>query len=175
MTLDEAKEFYVRYLGSSFHMDREEPARYGSFMMLGLGKDTLGEWDEELLERLFGDLRSGSGRAWVAHGRILDVIRRNNCDVRKHLGRLLDEMERMARLDTFDITLVLENMAGRNESMSDGGAYVFCGHPDLVPRMNDVVERLIAACSERHDVDDRFERAVGRYRRAYEKWLASSV
>ena len=175
MTLDEAKEFYVRYLGSSFHMDREEPARYGSFMMLGLGKDTLGEWDEELLERLFGDLRSGSGRAWVAHGRILDVIRRNNCDAEASLGRLLDEMERMARLDTFDITLVIENMAGRNESMNAGGAYVFRGHPDLVPRMNDVVERLIAACSERHDVDDRFERAVGRYRRAYEKWLASSV
>ena len=53
MTLAEAKEFYFKYNGFSFHMDREEPAKSGSFRMLNLGKDTLRKWDEELLDHYF--------------------------------------------------------------------------------------------------------------------------
>jgi len=54
MTGEEAKEFYQSYLGSSFHMGREEPERYDSFMRLGIGEDVLREWDEELLEEQLG-------------------------------------------------------------------------------------------------------------------------
>ena len=48
MTKEEAKEFYQSYLGYSFHMGREEPAKYESFRRLGIGEDVLREWDEEL-------------------------------------------------------------------------------------------------------------------------------
>ena len=58
MTLEEAKEFYFQYYGFSFHMGREEPARYDGFHSLGLGKETLSAWDEELLDGLFDELRT---------------------------------------------------------------------------------------------------------------------
>lgn len=172
MTLDEAREFYFQYCGFSFHMDREEPAKYGSFRMLGLGKEVLSAWDEELLDGLFADLRLRRDRVWVLHGNILKIIGRNYCETGRNLARLLDEMERMSDLDLFQITLIIENMAGRTERMTDGGVYVFCRYSDLAGRMNDVMERLIAVCASGFPEDDRFHRAVHRYRLAYGTWTA---
>lgn len=175
MTLQEAKEFYFQYDGFSFHMGREEPAKYNSFMMLGVGKGTLREWDEELLEGLFESLWSDQQRVWVLHGKILKIIARGNCDAEKQLQRLLDEMEKMAGLDLLTATLIIENMAGRNESMNDGGVYVFRRYFALSGRMNEVTGRIIESCSANHDVDERFEEAVRRYRNAYSKWGAHPV
>ena len=56
MTVDEAKEFYFKYNGYMFHMDREEPHTYAAFKQLEISSDTLREWDEELLEGLFETL-----------------------------------------------------------------------------------------------------------------------
>ena len=170
MTLEEAKEFYFQYGGHSFHMGREEPARYDSFKMLDLGADILRKWDEELLDGCFQRLWADPSRVWVLHENILQIIRRNKCDVNKYLSRLLDEMEKMERLDLFNITLITENMAGRNEPMNDGGVYIFCRNSDLAVKMNDITERLISSCSAKYIVNDRFEKAVRRYRSAYHKW-----
>ncbi len=170
MTLEEAKEFYFEYYGFSFHMDREEPVRYGSFMMLHPGDDVLGKWDGELLDGLLADLWSDPARIWVSHERIFRIIGRHKCDTGKYLHRILDEMAKMEDLDLFNMTLIIENMAGRTESMKDGGVCILCRYPTLAGRMNDVMERLIAACSANHETDDRFEEAVCRYRSAYRKW-----
>ena len=169
LTLKEAKEFYFRYDGSSFHMDREEPDKYGCFEMLRIGKDVLREWDEEILESLLKKLRDEPDHAWRAHERMIRIICRGNCDAEKYLGLLLDEMEDML-LDLFNITLVIENMAGRNESMNDGGVYTVFRYSSLAPRMCEVTERLIAACSSECGTDARFDKAVSRYRAAYRKW-----
>ena len=173
MTLEEAREFYFQYCGFSFHMDREEPVKYWYFTRLNLGKDVLRQWDEELLDNHFRRLCSDWDHVWTDHGRILDIIRRNNCDVEKYLNRLLDVMAHMERLDLFNITLILENMAGRTEPMRDGGVYVVCKYSDLAPKMNDITEHLITACQKTRTVDERFEKAVNRYRSAYHKWARS--
>ncbi len=170
MTLEAAKEFYFQYYGFSFHMDREEPVKYGSFRMLRLGDDVLGKWDEELLDGLFADLWSDPARIWVSHERIFRIIGRHKCDTRKYLQRILDEMEKMEALDLYNMTLIIENMAGRTEPMKDGGVYTLCRYSHLAGRMNDIMERLIAACTANHETDDRFEKAVSRYRSAYRKW-----
>ena len=175
MTLEDAKNFYFEYLGQSFHMDREEPARYNSFMMLGLGKDTLRLWDEELLDSLFADLRTKPERLWVTHGNILKVIRRNNCDAEKYLSSLLDEMEHMEDLGAADLTLITENMAGRNEALNDGGVYVFCRHPKLAARMNGIMERLTAVHFADPEADERFNQAARRYKSAYLKWNTPGI
>ena len=170
MTLEEAKAFYFQYNGYSFHMDREEPVKSSSFRRLNIGKDTLREWDEELLDGLFARLWADPAHVWIVHGDILKIVGRNNGDAVRYLRRLLDEMEKSDRLDLFNVTLILENMAGRTESMSDGGVRLFCKYPALIPRMNDVAERLIAAGSANQGADERFESAARRYRSAYYKW-----
>ncbi len=173
MTPEEAKEFYFQYLGFSFHMDREEPVKYSLFKQLNPGKDILRKWDEELLESLYDGLWQDPARIWVSHGNILRIISRNNCDSNQYLGRLLQEMEKMEHLDLFPMTLIIENMAGRTGPLKDGGVYIFCKYSGLAAQMNAVTERLIAACSKAHDTDERFEKAVSRYRKAFRKWAAA--
>ena len=170
MTLKEAKEFYFQYDGSSFHMDREEPEMYGSFKTLCVGNDMLHGWDTEILDSLLEKLRTDSEHAWRYHERMIRVIRHGYCDAEKYLGLLLDEMESMKNLDMFNITLILENMAGRNEPMNDGGVHTVFKYSLLASRMNEVTEHLIAACSSANAADDRFDRAVNRYRTSYRKW-----
>lgn len=171
MTLEEAKDFYFAYRGFSFHMDREEPARYNTFRMLGIGGDTLGKWDEELLEALFADFRSDLGRVWVKHGDILKIIGRGRCNARKYLKRLLAEMDKIRSSDLFGVTLMIENMAGRTESQRDGGVYVFSRYPDLAAEMTDVTGRLIDACRSGPETGVRFEEAVRSYTKACRKWI----
>ena len=170
MTLEEAKEFYFQYKGYSFHMDREEPAKYSSYRALGLGADVLKGWDEELLDGLFDRMKADPDRAWTAHGDILQIIGRHYCDTEEYLARLLDEMEGMDSLSAHVMTLIIENMAGRTEPMKDGGVYVYCKYSHLAERMNDVMERLIAVYTADEEAGKRFQDAVRRYRKAYAKW-----
>ena len=154
-------------------MDREEPLKYSNFRQLSLGKETLRIWDKELLEDLFKNLWQQPGHVWNRHGEILKIIRRNHCDATKYLERLLDEMKKMNDLDLFELTLVIENMAGRTESMKDGGAYVFHRYSKLSERMNEIVERLIEANQADLEGNQRYREAVFRYRRAYDRWHVS--
>lgn len=174
MTLEEAKDLYFSYLGFMFHMGREEPEKYNSFRMLDIKEDTLKQWDEEILDGLFMDLWARPDRIWSCHSRILGIIRRGHCDTERYLSRLLDEMERMNGLNPEQLTIIIENMAGRNESLNDGGVYTFSRHPGLRARMNDITERLIDACSAYTDPDGRFSRAVRSYRKACSKWSVPS-
>ena len=124
-------------------LDLRGVVRY-RLIMLGIKKETLRQWDEELLEDLFGQLRTGHERAWATHGNIIKVISRGNCNVRANLGRLLDVMEHMDSLEPGDLALVIENMDGRTASKKDGGAYLFRSCPELADRMESIMERLRA-------------------------------
>ena len=75
-------------------------------------------------------------------------------------------MDLMEDLDQSQLTLIIENMAGRNESLKDGGTYVFSRFPDLVSRMNQIMEKLILKAEK----NERSATAISRYRKAYDKW-----
>ncbi len=173
MTLAEAKGVYFQYYGQGFQMDREEPLKYESFRQLDLKETVLKTWDEELLDQLFQELWSKPDRVWITHGIILKTIRRGHCDMQQYLQRTIDEMAKMNDLDLFQQTLIIENMAGRTESMKDGGVYVFYRYPKLSKKMNDVMERLIASQRKEQERNKRYEDAVKHYRSAYDKWHSS--
>ena len=175
MTLEEAKEFYFRYHGSSFHMDREEPEKYYCFRSLNPAKETLKKWDEELLEGFFEDFRLDSKQNWAVHAQILQTIQRGNCDREMYLKRLLEEMEKTADSDLFNTTLIIENMAGRNGLMTDGGVCLICRYSDLKEKMNSVMEKIITECERNQNVNERFEKAVDSYRKACLKWNPTAL
>ena len=168
MTIEEAKAFYLGYKGYTFHMDREEPVRANMFRMLQLGSETFREWDEELLEERFGCLRADPARAWTAHGDILRILERGYCDTGRWAERLLEEMDRMDRLEPEVRTLILENMAGRTESQKDGGICFFCRKTGLEEKMKETLERLMGIPDPQDG--ERLERARKACRRACAKW-----
>ena len=171
MTLTEAKELYFKYDGSLFHMEREEPLKYGEFIMLCVKEDTLKAWDEEMLDTLFASLYDNTERLWATHALLLKVIGRKWCDSALYLKRLLKEMEKMETLDLFTKTLILENMAGRDAAQKDGGVYLFAQYPTLAAEMHAILQKVIS--SEKQASDERFEKAVFAYRNAYQKWCMS--
>ena len=181
MTLEEAKRFYFAYKGFSFHMDREEPVKYNMFRSLSLGKEVLQKWDEELLKEQFARMTEDPERAWVYHGDILKIISRGNCDISFWAERLLKEMGKMERLDAKNLMLIMENMAGRTESLKDGGVYLFCRHAKLGKQMEEVMKQFIGFIDPKdgrsrenepgwYDTKERFGRAVRMYRSALGKW-----
>ena len=170
MTLVEARKFYFEYCGYSFHMGREEPVRYSSFSKLNLSEETLGRWDQELLDGYFEKMSTDRENAWVSHGHIIRIIMRNHADAEANLIRLLNAMTEFDDLDLFNLTLILENMAGRTSALSDGGVRVCCCFSDQAERMNEIMEHLIESFRSRENVDGRFESAVLQYRRAFIKW-----
>ena len=67
-------------------------------------------------------------------------------------------MEFIGSLDIANLTLIIENMAYRNEAMIDGGTNIYCRYPKLEARMSNVIEHLITEHSLDLDVDDRYKR-----------------
>ena len=126
-------------------------------------------------------MRSDSGRAWIAHGHILGILKRGNCDVNAWASRLLDEMEAMDRTDAKNRILITENMAGRNGDLSDDGAYLTCRSTPFAGRMDQVMEHLLrdvdtedGSLSEEkmgwENPAERCRRAAENYRTAVRKW-----
>ena len=177
MTLAEAKDFYFAYKGYSFHMGREEPSRYNEFKKVCPDKSVLKEWDEELLEGLFKDLSSDQEHAWIAHGHILKIAFRGNCDAGLWGERLLREMEHMDSLDAKNRILITENMAGRTEKLTDGGVFFFCRYTGLEKEMHRIMLRLldIPVYPDEFegeqpgwaDPQERYQRAKSSYLQAY--------
>lgn len=168
MTLEQAKEFYLRYSGIQFHMGREEPGLYSRFQSLGLTKDQLGIWDEEILADLFEKLWDNTENTWMLHSKISEVIQRKNCNIGLNTTRLLDEMEKMDALDEMNRILIIENMAGRDANFKSGMCCFICSYTGFSDRMNRIVKKI--ACVPAEYTPDRLEKAVKNYSSAYARY-----
>ena len=177
MCINEAKEFYFSYDGNGFWMEREEPDKFKEYCSLAIAATIQKQWDEELVCEKLRHLWSQPDRVWRIHESIIRILLRkpNNSEC---LGsKLLDEMEKMPMLDKQSKTLIIENMAGQNADMDNGGVYYFCNYTNLGNRMNEITRKIMdfAYDQETDTIDsvklqDRLERAKDRYRESYQKW-----
>lgn len=168
MTFEEAKNFYFKYLGKSFHMGREESWKYDEFRKLNLLPEQYREWDEELLSILFAKLWEDTDETWLIHENINSVLQRGYCDYQVNCNLLLDEMEKMNTLDEKNRILIIENMAGRNGEYKDGICRLVCTYTDLEKKMNEVVHKIASVPVE--FTPDRFEQALNRYEDAFKRF-----
>ena len=127
--------------------------------------------DEQLLDLLFTEFNSAQAKTWISHGKILKVIDRGNCNSKEELKHLLDAMETKNFNDLADLTMVIENMAGRSGPAKDGGSFIFFKYSGDTNRMNEIMEEKIALHRDEKDV--RFKEAVRRYRSTYKKFEGS--
>lgn len=177
MQLSEAKDMYFQYTGNDFFMGREEPQKYREYRSLNISEIIKRQWDEELVHNLLESLWDQPDRIWILHQRIIEILMREPPNMEYLGSKLLDEMEHMPKLDVLNKTLVIENMAGRNEKLNDGGVYFFCKYTKLGKRMNEITEKIMdfscdqeANMSNSRITPDRLNRAKARYRESYQKW-----
>lgn len=177
MNINEAKEFYFSYDGNAFWMEREEPEKYKGYRNLSIAAAIQKQWDEELVCEKLRNLWSKPDRVWRIHESIIRILLRNPDDYEDLGSKLLDEMEKMPTLDKQSRTLIIENMAGQNADLDNGGVYYFCNYTNLGKRMNEITGKIMdfSYDQETDTIDsvklqDRLERAKDRYRESYQKW-----
>lgn len=161
---EKIREFYKQYDGHSFHMAREEPAKYNSWIV-PLPEEIRRKWDQEIIDDLFASLWDDDSRVWSRHYRLIELIKRNKNE--NNIERFLDEMEKMPTLDKRSKIIIIENMAGRDEG-HNGGYRLVCQFPHYVDRLNSIMERIMDFTLEESDRSDDlgWQDITGRYQRA---------
>ncbi len=161
---EKIREFYKQYDGSSFHMAREEPAKYNSWIA-PLPDEIRRKWDQEIIDDLFTSLWDDDSRVWSRHYRLIELIKRNKNESK--IERFLDEMEKMPTLDKRSKIIIIENMAGRDEG-HNGGYRLVCQFPHYVDRLNIIMEKIMDFTLEESDKSDDlgWQDITGRYQRA---------
>ena len=161
---EKIREFYKQYDGHSFHMAREEPAKYNSWIV-PLPEEIRRKWDQEIIDDLFASLWDDDSRVWSRHYRLIELIKRNKNE--NNIERFLDEMEKMPMLDKRSKIIIIENMAGRDEG-HNGGYRLVCQFPNYVDRLNSIMEKIMDFTLEESDRSDDlgWQDITGRYQRA---------
>ena len=136
MTIEDAKALFMRYDGSAFAMQREDPEAYSRFREL-VSEDVLQKWLRELAEHHF-EVWHTHGERWVHHRRLIGLMSQMNGDIRPYVDRLLANMTRMPA-DPLEVILFIENMAGTTDPQQDGGCYLIASRTHAVGRMKEIM------------------------------------
>ncbi len=179
MTIKDAERFYKIYNGYTFQMGREEPAKYDAFRELKIPDDMLREWDLDLIAQGFEHLWDEEKNVWSRQGDLLEVIKRFGKGAGVYVDPLLQEMEKMDRLNKQNRILIIENMSGRDREYKSGGVYFICTNTDQAEHMNEVMKKIMDfTCTDKDnleypgwtDINGRFTAAKNAYKRALKKY-----
>ena len=179
MLLSDAKELYIKYNGDGYKMYLDNIPLHNEYLELNIPERTLAEWDEEIIAGYFDKLHDEPDRVWAVQDTIIKMLRKGRCDYLKWCGRLLDELEGFGYLDKKSKILVIENMAGRDQKLREGGAYLIITKTPYARRLDMIMQEFmdfyVSEDDNRselgwHDIRDRYNRAVLKYNRVYRKW-----
>lgn len=169
----DAEAYFKKYDGHTFHMGREEPEHYASYVKLKIPPDVTERWRQELIQETFDRFFDQPDRVWCVHGGVLEILRNTKTQLEENCARLLSLMERMDDLDVRQKMLIIESMPGRTRTQTDGGCYLFCTRTTLGERMNAVMQRLIESAlndPDRGELEERLLKAVSAYESAYQRF-----
>ena len=168
MRIEEAKQMYFAYCGNEYWMQREEPAKFEAFRSLRIPDATISRWNAELAEDNIRRLWDQPDRAWRRHDTLLRCLLRRPDGYERLGAMLLDQMEHVPEIDEHQRILIIENMAGQNCDLDNGGVYFFCRYTGLGKRMEEVMEKFMDfPCELKRE---RLERARELYRKSLQKW-----
>lgn len=145
MTLEEAKEFYMRFNGFGFHMCREEPGLYEKFVSLKLSNDILSSWSYEVLDRFRNRILDPNRKEkWYIFEDFLNMYGSLNSGIDKYTKIFFELLEyAIASLDPKQKILIMEGMAGRNYYQTDGGIRYICKKSSYRKELKEILNRLV--------------------------------
>lgn len=159
LSMQQAKEYFIRYDGHFFHMGREEPSLYDEFKNMRIDSNTMEIWRQEILDNFYQLFLSGKKKdeCWFIVSHFLSVVKETDT---KHddNGRKLLEMLNYAaaELDKQQKILITEIMV-------EHGVRWFCQNTMLKDEMLSEINNLI-------DFNVEFTPAKIGYDNAYERY-----
>lgn len=174
MNMKEAEIYFKRYDGHGFHMYREEPGQYERYKALKISPEIEEQWRQEIIQTVFQSFFEDPQKVRVQHSRIIEIVMGTKTQVENNCLHLLTLMEQLSFLDTRQITLIIEKMAGRTDPRMDGGCYLICSRTSLHEKMNSVMQNLIQNALDSREISDKEEErlfcAINNYESAYSRF-----
>lgn len=170
MTIEEAKELFMSFDGFEYHMWHDATAQYEEFRDLHIPDTVKEEWRQEIISNLFAQLEKEpkDQKYWVYVDVLLKVIVASKMNIEKNSKHFLDVLDGCDWMDSHIKTVLIENMAGRTESLEYGGINFIGTHTDLLDQLHSVLDKFSKfSCSDSER--KRYVTALDTMQRAFAK------
>ncbi len=162
MTLEEAREFFRSFNGSTFHMSREEPQKLSAFQSLGITEEVKDGWRMELAEEYLDEISSDNPKSWSLFSSMASVLMAVKTISSNQENMFIEGIEKQAGSDLLTRTITLETVCGRTYDYHDGVIAFFRKKGMDVNKLSEASEKLFS--NDLQTDDERLKRAMARYR-----------
>ncbi len=182
MDKQQAEEFFKKYRGDAFLMDREDPVGANEYRAAKIDATQEGIWRTELCDELIGKMMDDTAYAWMYHMNCIEVLKEMKARRKDYCAKLMDVTNWLVQCESLDARqriIMLENMAGRTDSFSDGGICLMAKHIELKSIVSGNVVGLASFTPTAADNQDlpgwenvrtRYDKAVENCRKAFKKF-----
>ncbi len=162
MTLEEAREFFRSFNGSSFHMSREEPQKLAMFEALGISEEVKDAWRLEMAQEYLDEISAYNPKSWSLFSSMASVLMAVKSFSESQQDMFIEAVEKQAGSDLLTRTITLETISGRTYDYHDGVIAYFRKKGMNVSRLAEAAGKLFA--NDLQTDDERMKRAISRYR-----------
>ncbi|MGM9970787.1 MAG: hypothetical protein ACI35W_00045 [Anaeroplasmataceae bacterium] len=146
MSINEAKEFFIKYHGFEFHMSREEPNKYKDFLASKLNKNLLEEWKHEILDedlkKIYNHIEKNNLLIIICD--FIELYKSTKTKLNEYANKLFELIDYAEKyLDSKQKILIMEELAGRNTILTDSVIKFICDKTSLKDKLILHIYRLI--------------------------------
>lgn len=162
MTINEAREFFRQFDGFSFHMAREEPAKYETFQKLSISDSQKDQWRKEIACEYFEKIGPDHKDSWAPFSSMSSVLMSMKRTDSLQEELILKGIEKQLSCDIKTKIITLETICGRSHDYHDGIIAFFKRRGYDSRKLEELSVKLFE--NELNSEDDRLARAVNTYR-----------
>lgn len=171
MNMDEAKEFFFTYNGLSYHMWHDDTLKYEEFNKLNIEENILETWRQEIIQNKFNELKNTENKDshWMIIGNIIEVLFCTKTIIDINCRKLLECLNDATELNEKQKIIIMEHMAGRNVSLTNGLIYLICTRTTIRKPLHNVIMNL-SKFNCTNENQERYERAKQNMKIAFDKF-----
>ena len=162
MTLEQAREFFRMYNGSSFHMYREDPLQLEQFEALNVSDSQKDEWRLEMAEEYLDKITADNPKSWSLFSSLTTVLTSIKTFSDRQEAMFIEAIEKQTECELLARTITLETVCGRTYDYHDGVIAYFRKQGYDLKKLKTTADKLIEQDTDTDD--DRLKRAINVYR-----------
>ncbi len=161
MTLEQAREFFRQFNGSSFHMSREEPQLLKQFEEMNISNEQKDQWRLQLAQEYLDSINRDNPQSWSLFSRLTEVLKPVKTFTDRQEDMIIEAIERQTGSDLLTRTISLETICGRTYDYHDGIIAYFRKMGYDMSRLKEASDSLFE--EDGNTDDSRFAKAIRLY------------